>query len=313
MALRESDRDTWSAEVRLPYQCIYRWFCIGSWLTVTQAYSAAASFVPQLTEKVLQLLQPRAEDKVLDVGCGDGQFTAKFVSAVGAVLGVDSSPAMVDAARTLLGPSTAAATARAAFRVVDCRHLGQTDIVDGSWDKVVSNAALHWILRDASTRIAVLQAIFDCLKPGGAFVFEMGGHGNVAEVHAALLAALVRHGLPLQQARDASPWFFPSDAWMRETLEGIGFVVDTLEVEHRPTKLTLDPDTSSGTSGNTGIEGWVRLMGASMIETLPPDVRDEAVRSTCDLLHPVISREDGSSWLGYVRLRGVARRPTPTT
>ncbi|EZF13799.1 hypothetical protein H112_06170 [Trichophyton rubrum D6] len=170
----------------------------------------------------------------------------------------------------------------------------------------VSNAALHWILRDASTRIPVLQAIFDCLKPGGVFVFEMGGHGNVAEVHAALLAALVLHGLPLQQARDASPWFFPSAAWMRDALERIGFVVDSLEVEYRPTMLSGGSDSGSK---DTGIAGWVRLMGASMIETLPPQAREDAIRSACDLLHSVISREDGSCWLGYVRLRGVARRP----
>ncbi|EGD85268.1 hypothetical protein H112_06170 [Trichophyton rubrum D6] len=268
----------------------------------SEAYAAAAGFVPRLTDSVLQLLQPRREDRVLDVGCGDGQFTARFVSAVGAVLGLDSSPAMVEAARVRLAGSSSPA----AFRVLDCRLLGQTEIVDGSWDKVVSNAALHWILRDASTRIPVLQAIFDCLKPGGVFVFEMGGHGNVAEVHAALLAALVLHGLPLQQARDASPWFFPSAAWMRDALERIGFVVDSLEVEYRPTMLSGGSDSGSK---DTGIAGWVRLMGASMIETLPPQAREDAIRSACDLLHSVISREDGSCWLGYVRLRGVARRP----
>ncbi|EZF30291.1 hypothetical protein H101_06072 [Trichophyton interdigitale H6] len=286
----EKEKDSWSAE----------------------AYAAAAGFVPRLADKVLQLLQPRSDDRVLDLGCGDGQFTARFVSAVGAVLGLDSSPAMVEAARARLAGSSSAA----AFRVLDCTLLGQSDIADGSWDKVVSNAALHWILRDASTRMPVLQAIFDCLKPGGVFVFELGGHGNVAEVHAALLAALVLHGVPLQQARDASPWFFPSLPWMRAALEDIGFVVDSLEVEHRPTMLSRDSDSRKGGTGkgdsrekDTGIEGWVRLMGASMIETLPPQAREDAIRSTCDLLHSVISREDGSCWLGYVRLRGAARRP----
>ncbi|KAM5440792.1 hypothetical protein McanMca71_001333 [Microsporum canis] len=261
-----------------------------------EAYSAAASFVPRLTDRVLRHLNPQPGDKVLDVGCGDGQFTSKFVSAVAAVLGVDSSAAMVESARRLHHRSS-----HADFRVVDCRYLGQTDIVDGSWDKVVSNAALHWILRDGSTRVSVLKAVYDSLRPGGAFVFEMGGHGNVAEVHTALLAALVRHGLSPDAARDASPWFFPSDDWMRSTLEGLGFVVDLLEVEYRPTRLTVD--------AHGGIEGWVRLMGASMLEALPLTAREDAVSSTCELLKSIIYREDGSSWLGYVRLRGVALKP----
>ncbi len=33
-----------------------------------------------------------------------------------------------------------------------------------------------------------------CLKPGGRFVAEMGGHGNVAAIHVALMAVLERHG-----------------------------------------------------------------------------------------------------------------------
>lgn len=88
--------------------------------------------MPRLADKVLQLLQPRSDDRVLDLGCGDGQFTARFVSAVGAVLGLDSSPAMVEAARARLAGSSSAA----AFRVLDCTLLGQSDIADGSWDKV---------------------------------------------------------------------------------------------------------------------------------------------------------------------------------
>lgn len=82
-------------------------------------------------------------------------------------------------------------------------------------------------------------------------------------------------------------------------LATVGFHVDKLEIEYRPTKLTADPDG--------GIHGWVRLMGASMLDTLAEDRREAAVDEVCDLLETVITREeDGSKWLGYVRLRGIA-------
>ncbi|KAF3481613.1 uncharacterized protein GIQ15_04372 [Arthroderma uncinatum] len=269
----EEKRDHWSAE----------------------AYSASASFVPKLTETVLQYLSPQQHDKVLDVGCGDGKFTSKYVCRVASVLGIDSSPAMIEAAKRDFGAD------QTEFRVVDCRYLDREDIVNGTWDKVVSNAALHWILTDSTTRVSVLKAIFDSLRPGGAFVFEMGGHGNVPEVHTALLATLVHHGLSIEGAREASPWFFPSESWMRETLESIGFIVERLEVEYRPTRLTVGADG--------GIEGWVKLMGAPMLEALDPARREDAARWACALLETIITKEDGSRWLGYVRLRGVAMKP----
>ncbi|OJD13047.1 hypothetical protein AJ78_06439 [Emergomyces pasteurianus Ep9510] len=261
-----------------------------------EAYYTSAAFVPKLTQKVLQCLDPQPTDSVLDVGCGDGKFTGSFIPHVGSVLGIDASPSMISSAMQDYG------SARANFRVVDCRHLDKhLEIVNGTWDKVISNAALHWILKDASTRVGVLEAIYSCLKPNGVFVFEMGGHGNVPEANTALLAAVMHQGSTIQQARAANPWFFPSEAWMRTTLEKIGFHVEKLEVEYRPTKLTTDE--------NGGIAGWVRLMGSEMLDIVKADGREAAIEEVCQLLETVITREeDGSKWLGYVRLRGVAVR-----
>jgi SAM-dependent methyltransferase len=61
----------------------------------------------------------------------------------------------------------------------------------GEFDAVFSNAALHW-MRDAA---AVLGSVHRALRPGGRFVAEMGGAGNVAAIRSALVAALDRRGL----------------------------------------------------------------------------------------------------------------------
>ena len=164
---------------------------------------------------------------------------------------------------------------------------------------------MHWILRDETTRVPFFSDVFRILKPGGSFVFEMGGAGNVPEVHAALFAVLSSSGISMEDIRKIDPWFFPSDVWMRQTLTNAGFDVQISELEYRPTRL--NPDKNDGTGG---LEGWIRLMAAIWLEALAEKQRDAAVRRLCDYLDPVVTRiEDGSKWLGYVRLRAVARKP----
>lgn len=269
-----------------------------------QKYSAAASFVPQLTSKVISYLSPQPSDRILDLGCGDGQLTAQIARSAHSVLGLDASPSFISSAKQTH------TTKKCTFQLQDVTKLNDcAGLLDGSWDKVFSNAALHWILRDPATREDVFRNAFRALEGGGQgrLVFEMGGHGNVAEVQAALLGALVHQGpLSIEAAREASPWFFPSPTYMERLLKGVGFEVETCELEYRPTKLNAENEDGSG-----GLEGWVRLMGAQFLEAVDGEEKREAVvKEVCEVLKTVLERvEDGSMWIGYVRLRVVARKP----
>ena len=259
--------------------------------------------MPKLTTTVLSLLNPGPPDHILDLGCGDGVLTADLVQRGASVIGVDSSGAMIDAARRAFGH-----LARCRFEVVDACHLeqGHHIIIPGSFDRVFSNAALHWILASASTRSSVFAEVHKMLKPDGTLVFEMGGHGNVGDVHTALRAALLHYGVEMSVINRACPWFFPSVDWVRHSLEHSGFEVLHLESEWRPTRLTAHE--------GGGLQGWVRLFGASFLNVLDDEQRrDEVVRWVCDVLDGVCRRhdggdDDGSVWLSYVRLRAVARK-----
>lgn len=178
---------------------------------------------------------------ILDIGCGEGPLTAKIARHVTYIIGVDGSPNMIESFRKTYPDIDS--------RVVDCRHLDQeTSLTTAIFDKVFSNAALHWILRDPHTRLNTVKACFDALKPGGTFVSESGALGNVAEVHTAIISALVTQGIPVETARSQSPWWFPSLEAMRQLLESAGFEWVKGEVELRQTGLTDGPEG--------GIEGW---------------------------------------------------------
>ena len=253
--------------------------------------------MPELTATVVSWLDPQPKDIILDLGCGDGVLTHKISKQCAAVTGLDASPNLVETARATYGSSS-----DLTWHVTDVRYLEASPLLQkGYYDKVFSNAALHWILRDPSTRSSVLRAAYQALKPDGAFVFEMGGAGNVPEVHAALLAALVHQGLSIMEAREASPWFFPSVELMSRLLERVGFEIEKSQLEYRPTKLTSDE--------GGGLEGWARLMGAQFLRRLPEQKRPVAAKEVCDILETILTHEeDGSKWLGYVRLRFLARK-----
>ena len=88
---------------------------------------------------------------------------------------------------------------------------------------------------------------------------------------------------------------------MAKMLEDVCFSVVKSQLEYRPTKLTTDKEG--------GVEGWVRLMGAQFFEKLLLEQKQAAVKEVCETLESVLTHEeDGSKWLGYVRLRIVARK-----
>ncbi|AEO70142.1 uncharacterized protein THITE_123024 [Thermothielavioides terrestris NRRL 8126] len=267
----------------------------------SEAYQNAASFVPKLATKVMQWLDPQKDDVILDVGCGDGVLNVEMARVVaqgsGRIHGIDSSPAMIAAAQK--AAESAALADRCTFEVLDATALVSTpSLQQGKFTKAFSNAALHWILRPERTREDVFRGVREAVAPGGAFVFEMGGLGNVCEVRAALLSAVGRR-VGLARAQEADPWFFPDEDWVRQVMEERvgGWKVERAEREWRPTR-----------ADKGGVEGWVRLMAKNWFEILPEAEREECIREVVEVLEIAQRQPSGGHSFNYVRLRVFARR-----
>ncbi|HMM75703.1 MAG TPA: methyltransferase domain-containing protein [Gammaproteobacteria bacterium] len=238
-------------------------------------YRTEAGFVARLGEPLLELLAPRAGERVLDLGCGDGSLTQKLADAGCAVIAVDSSAAQVAAARE---------------RGLDARVAdGQRLEFEAEFDAVFTNAALHWMPRQD----AVVAGVRRALKPGGRFVGELGGAGNVASLVAALEAELAARGIA---SAGLNPWTFPSaEAW-RALLEGAGFGVEHLELFSRPTRFERE------------VADWLTLMAQSFLAPVPAAARDDFLAAVTARLRSTLFR-DGVWTLDYVRLRFAARLP----
>ena len=140
---------------------------------------------------------------------------------------------------------------------------------------------------------AMLAQVHRVLKPGGRFVAEMGGHGNIAAIRVALMAVLERHGYG---DREDGVNYYPTAESYTERMTRHGFRVEQMKIIPRPTKLA-----------ESGMEGWLRTFRRGVLDGLPEDVREAVVRETAKLLAPALQDEKGNWIADYVRLRFVAR------
>jgi len=135
--------------------------------------------------------------------------------------------------------------------------------------------------------------VWRALKPGGRFVAEFGGHGNVAAIVTAMRATARRRGV---DEALAGPWFFPSPAVYQRMLEAKGFEVRRIGLFPRPTPL------------KTGLAAWLKVFRKPFFEQYGADM--EAVAAEVeDLLRPVLCDADGNWTADYVRLRVEAAKP----
>lgn len=251
-------------------------------------YQKNSSQQQKWAREVIAKLRLRGDERVLDIGCGDGKVTAELARQLpnGSIVGLDASSQMVEfAAKTF---------PHIQFVVGDASRLPFT----GEFDLIYSNATLHWIYN----HVPVLAGIHRSLKPGARIVAQMGGKGCAQGV-LDVLAPILR-----------------SDRW-RTYFQNFGFKFGfhgpveyrqwMLDAGLEPIRLDLFPKDMTH-DGRSGFEGWVRTTWMPFIHAVPESSREAFLKELVDAYvaaHPPDVR--GLVHVDMVRLEFEAVRPNP--
>ncbi|MCW3789945.1 class I SAM-dependent methyltransferase [Paenibacillus sp. LS1] len=155
---------------------------------------------------ILSLLQPSHGERILDLGCGNGELTAKIAAAGALPTGIDFSEETIRQAKLKYPDMN--------IQVENACHYRTEE----PFDAVFSHAVLHWI-QDAP---AVVQSIQLALKTGGRFVAEFAANGNTAILITAVREELDARGYKWE---GRNPWYHPTIGEYANLLEQNGFRV----------------------------------------------------------------------------------------
>ncbi|NQX49695.1 methyltransferase domain-containing protein [Paenibacillus tritici] len=236
-------------------------------------YDHKLDFVSKMGGDVLSLLQPQPGERVLDIGCGTADLTAKIAAAGAVTVGIDLSPEMIARARDKYPYLSLSAQNAYTYRAAQ------------PFDAVFSNAALHW-MKDAH---AVAVTVASALRDGGRFVAEFGGYRNVAALVSATESALTAHGYDPQ---GRNPWYFPTIGQYAAVLEEHGFLIMLAQHFERPTPL----------HGESGVRDWLDMMADDFFYDVSAEHKAAIYQAVEDQLRPEHYRQ--GQWIAdYRRLR----------
>ncbi len=241
-------------------------------------YDQQMPFVSGQGGPILDVLNPQAGEHILDLGCGTGDLANTLHERGCKVIGMDYSQDMIK---------------RACAKYPELTWVqgdGQDFSFDEPLDAVFSNAALHW-MKDAS---AVIASVYQSLKPGGRFVAEFGGKGNVQSIMDIVSNVFHKRGLSV-----TFPWYFPSIGEYSSLLEEAGFTVRYAALFDRPQPLS---------NGSAGVRGWLEMFADACFEGLSWQEKNALLDSITEQAKPSLWKE-GQFVADYVRLQVSAYKP----
>jgi len=234
----------------------------------------------QWARELIGKLNLRGNERLLDIGCGDGKITAEIASCLpgGQVVGIDNSNEMINLAK---GRYSSQTYSNLHFQVEDASRLPFYD----EFDVVFSNAALHWVV----DHLPVLQGIARGLKCGGKILLQMGGKGNAADVISIIDGMIQSKEWSMYFDGFGFPYGFYGPDDYQVWLNNVGL---------KPIRVELIPKDMVH-QGRIGLSSWIRTTWLPYTQRLPESRRKDFIGEFVDTYMREFPEDDQ----GFVHVR----------
>ena len=237
-------------------------------------YNKNADFVSKMALPVVELLAPKKDEKILDLGCGDGTLSLEIQKYGSKLIGVDLSADMVEKSK---------------LKGVEASLMSVTELTfNDVFDAIFSNAVLHWV-HDANL---VIKNVKQALKADGRFIGEFGGYGNIRSLQEAIQTVFERHR---EYGEFQNPWYFPKKEEYAKVLQEGGFRVHYIEIIKRPTPIG-------------DIKEWLNIFANGIMKNVPTSKKESFKEEVESILKPKLFTQKDGWVIDYVRLRFAAQK-----
>ncbi|MDI6728924.1 MAG: methyltransferase domain-containing protein [Thermodesulfovibrionales bacterium] len=176
-------------------------------------YDAAHSPQTDVGRELIAMSCVKADDSILDIGCGTGTLTIELACLAhkGKVVGIDTSIEMLEMAREKTSSINNIALINIPAQKLDFKE---------EFDLVYSNSALQWIKEQEHVIVKTYRA----LKPDGRIAVQLPAKDFCWELMENINSAIAFLGLESKYKKMESPWRFPVKEEFAGFLKDAGFV-----------------------------------------------------------------------------------------
>jgi len=246
-------------------------------------YDGKHEFVSRFGEDLINLLNPKKNETVLDLGCGTGDLTKNISDSCAMIIGLDKSSEMIMAAQKKYPEII--------FHNADAKDFH----LNSRFNAIFSNSLLHWIPEAEK----VIQNINKHLKYRGRFVAEFGGKGCLNKILGTLTDVL--DGFKMKYPKVEDILYYPTIGEYSKLLEQNGFEVNYALLFDRPTELK---------GGLDGLNNFIEMFFTWLFKDVTDTDKSRIMGIVSKRLKPEIFK--GTTWIAdYRRIRIIAVKTKP--